>query len=186
MAEHPEARDVVIGAHQLVVDIIEDLLGGDGAAPPITVLVDPEPEDWLRSDRRVGTIVVTTAASGQELLDAVRRGADAVVHPAEAAKELPRAAAVIRAGGAHFTPRQARVLADALRRDTNRRLSRREHEILHHIAAGRSVKQTAKELGITPKTVENLQSRLFRKLEVRNRAQAVARGYQLGLLEPAE
>lgn len=34
---------------------------------------------------------------------------------------------------------------------------------MQHIIAGRSVKQTAKELGITSKTVENLQSRLFRR-----------------------
>ena len=49
-------------------------------------------------------------------------------------------------------------------------------------AAGRSVKQTARHLGIAPKTVENLQSRMFRKLDVRNRAQAVAWAHAAGLL----
>jgi hypothetical protein len=44
------------------------------------------------------------------------------------------------------------------------------------------VKQTARALGISAKTVENLQSRLFRKLDVRNRAQAVSRAHALGML----
>ena len=43
--------------------------------------------------------------------------------------------------------------------------------------------QTARGLGITIKTVENLQSRLFRKLEARNRAQAVAIAHARGLLD---
>ena len=40
-------------------------------------------------------------------------------------------------------------------------LTPREHQILHSIDRGESVKQTARALGISPKTVENLQSRLF-------------------------
>ena len=44
------------------------------------------------------------------------------------------------------------------------------------------MKQTALALGISAKTVENLQGRLFRKLGVRNRAQAVAAVYERSLL----
>lgn len=61
-------------------------------------------------------------------------------------------------------------------------LTRREVDIIASIDRGLAVKQTARELGVTAKTVENLQSRLFRKLQVRNRAQAVARAHALGLL----
>jgi DNA-binding NarL/FixJ family response regulator len=61
-------------------------------------------------------------------------------------------------------------------------LSHREHQILEAIDRGLSIKQTALALGLASKTVENLQSRLFSKLEVRNRAQAVYRAHQLGLL----
>jgi two-component system nitrate/nitrite response regulator NarL len=61
-------------------------------------------------------------------------------------------------------------------------LTRRELDILLSIDRGETVKQTARSLGISAKTVENLQSRLFRKLSVRNRAQAVSRAHALGLL----
>jgi DNA-binding CsgD family transcriptional regulator len=61
-------------------------------------------------------------------------------------------------------------------------LSTREHQILEAIDRGRSIKQTALALGVSPKTVENLQGRLFGKLGARNRAQAVYQAHRLGLL----
>jgi DNA-binding CsgD family transcriptional regulator len=61
-------------------------------------------------------------------------------------------------------------------------LTPREREILASIDRGDSVKQTARSLGIAVKTVESLQGRLFRKLGVRNRAQAVAAAHTRGLL----
>lgn len=85
-------------------------------------------------------------------------------------------------------PHQATVALRALqaRRDAPApvRLTPREQAILASIGQGESVKQTARHLGITAKTVENLQSRLFRKLGVRNRAQAVAAAHRGRLLPP--
>lgn len=61
-------------------------------------------------------------------------------------------------------------------------LTPRELDIICSIDRGLAVKQAARELGVSTKTVENLQSRLFRKLQVRNRAQAVAKAHGLGIL----
>jgi DNA-binding CsgD family transcriptional regulator len=44
------------------------------------------------------------------------------------------------------------------------------------------VKQTAHTLGISVKTVESLQGRMFRKLGIRNRTQALVVAYGLGLV----
>ncbi len=49
-------------------------------------------------------------------------------------------------------------------------------------AQGHSIRETARALGIAPKTVENIQTRLFRKLGVRNRAGALAVASAFGLL----
>jgi DNA-binding NarL/FixJ family response regulator len=64
-------------------------------------------------------------------------------------------------------------------------ISPRERDILYSIARGDSVRETARNLGITSKTVENTQTRLFRKLGVRNRVTALATAHRLGLLSPA-
>ena len=61
-------------------------------------------------------------------------------------------------------------------------LTARESDILQSVARGYSIRQTARALGISPKTVENIQTRLFRKLGVRNRAAALAVADALGLL----
>ena len=54
--------------------------------------------------------------------------------------------------------------------------------MLELIVQGESVKQTARTLGIAVKTVENTQSRLYRRLGVRNRSQAVAVAMRAGLV----
>jgi DNA-binding NarL/FixJ family response regulator len=61
-------------------------------------------------------------------------------------------------------------------------LTARESDILQSVARGYSIRQTARALDISPKTVENTQTRLFRKLGVRNRAEALAVVDALGLL----
>ncbi|HEX4816994.1 MAG TPA: LuxR C-terminal-related transcriptional regulator, partial [Nonomuraea sp.] len=68
------------------------------------------------------------------------------------------------------------------------KLTQREMQILDSIARGHSVRQTAKVLGISVKTVENIQARLFAKLAVRNRAESLAVAYELGLMpgEPVQ
>ena len=64
-------------------------------------------------------------------------------------------------------------------------LTSRESDILRSMARGHSIRQTARALGIAPKTVENVQTRLFRKLGVRNRSGALAVADAFGLL-PAQ
>ena len=63
------------------------------------------------------------------------------------------------------------------------KLTPREHEILNAIAQGESAKQIARRLGISVRTVENLQGNLFRKLRVHRKAAAVIVAHDLGLLE---
>jgi DNA-binding CsgD family transcriptional regulator len=64
-------------------------------------------------------------------------------------------------------------------------LTSRESDILSSMAQGHSIRRTARALGIAPKTVENVQTRLFRKLGVRNRSGALAVADAFGLLPPA-
>lgn len=57
----------------------------------------------------------------------------------------------------------------------NHRVSERESEVLHWVALGKTNPEIGLILGISEFTVKNHLQRLFRKLEVTNRAQAVAR-----------
>ena len=46
------------------------------------------------------------------------------------------------------------------------------------------MQQVGRRLGISPRTVETHVAKLYRKLGVRTRVQAVARAAHLGLIEP--
>jgi two-component system response regulator DesR len=61
------------------------------------------------------------------------------------------------------------------------RLSQRERQILTLLATGATNREIAGELLLAPHTVKEYVSAVYRKLEVRNRAEAVKRASTLGL-----
>jgi LuxR family maltose regulon positive regulatory protein len=61
-------------------------------------------------------------------------------------------------------------------------LSQRELEVLHLIALGKTNQEIAQQLIVAPGTVKAHTSSIYRKLEVTNRTEAVARARQLGIL----
>jgi DNA-binding NarL/FixJ family response regulator len=175
------------------------LTGDDGSAaaagPMVAVLVDPEPDDWQAvGDLGLRAVLVPAEQPEQaDVAEAVIRGVDAVVPAHDVAEHLLPAFAAVREGYLMLGAAQGRSLIDAAftRLSENRslwpvELTPRERDILLSIDLGHSVRQTARQLGISARTVENHQSRLFRKLGVRNRAEALAVAHGLGLIDTAK
>ncbi len=61
-------------------------------------------------------------------------------------------------------------------------LSGRELDVLRELAAGRSNKEIAAHLHVSPNTVKTHVARLFRKLEARRRTEAIRRARELGIV----
>ncbi len=61
-------------------------------------------------------------------------------------------------------------------------ISERELEVLEHLAAGRSNKEIANRLNVSPNTVKTHVARLFEKLAVKRRTEAILRARELGML----
>jgi DNA-binding NarL/FixJ family response regulator len=61
-------------------------------------------------------------------------------------------------------------------------LTEREREVLDLIAAGSTNREIAEQLFLSPDTVKEHASALYRKLHARNRAEAVQRAQRIGLL----
>jgi DNA-binding CsgD family transcriptional regulator len=61
-------------------------------------------------------------------------------------------------------------------------ISPREHEVLCLLAAGRSNKEIAGALNVSPNTVKTHVARLYEKLEAARRTEAVLRARELGLI----
>jgi DNA-binding NarL/FixJ family response regulator len=192
----------LVGAPALVLDVFRQILqdlgvvlieaDDDGTAagsPPadLVVLVEPTSDDWVEARGMNVPMVVVQGERTDDaaVVDSVLAGADAVLHCDAAPEAVLAVMNEVRWGGSVMDPVHMRAVAGLARAAGARPgvdLSRRETEILASIADGKAVKQTARDLGVSPKTIENLQGRLFRKLSARNRAQAVARAHALGLL----
>lgn len=61
-------------------------------------------------------------------------------------------------------------------------ISARELEVLELLAAGRSNKEIANHLGVSPNTVKTHVARLFEKLDVKRRTEAISRARELGMI----
>jgi two-component system response regulator DesR len=67
-------------------------------------------------------------------------------------------------------------------RPAHQRLTAREREVVQLVAAGLTNAEIAAELRLSPNTVKEHASSMFRKLGARNRADAVVRAQRLGVL----
>lgn len=61
-------------------------------------------------------------------------------------------------------------------------ISERELAVLRELAAGRSNKEAAQRLGVSPNTIKTHVARLFEKLGARRRTDAIARARELNLI----
>ncbi|MHB2018800.1 MAG: LuxR C-terminal-related transcriptional regulator [Candidatus Xenobia bacterium] len=126
-------------------------------------------------------LVFTAYADDDRLRVALDAGAQGYLLKGASSEEIGRAIRTVHEGGSYLEPRvAARVLA--LRGHAPTRLSDRERTVLRLVAAGRSNKQIAAELGITERTAKFHVESARNKLGAENRAQAVALATSRGLL----
>lgn len=120
------------------------------------------------------TRVLLISGAGRMSAAAARAaGASGFVSKDSDAGELARAVRRVGLGMTVFAPapEQPAVL-----------LTEREREVLRLIAAGSTNREIAQTLFLSPHTVKEHTSAVYRKLGARNRAEAVQRAQRLGLL----
>jgi two-component system, NarL family, nitrate/nitrite response regulator NarL len=161
--------------------------------PIVAALVDPEAADWaIVEELAVPAILMhSKPLESSELADALANGATSLLLAETIGDRFLSLLCMAGQGYLVVDSLPMRPLIGAVRARWDRRapsagdrpeLTARESDILRFGAQGYSIRQTAHLLGIAPKTVENVQTRLFSKLGVRNRAGAVAVAHAFGLL----
>ncbi|HZI91538.1 MAG TPA: response regulator transcription factor [Thermoleophilaceae bacterium] len=99
-------------------------------------------------------------------------GAAGFVSKDWSAEDITRAVRMVGNGGTVFAPRSDTSAAP---------LTDREREVLGLMASGATNREIAAQLHLSRHTVKEHTSALYRKLDVRNRAEAVQRAERLGL-----
>lgn len=159
--------------------------------PIVSVLVDPTYDDWL-APATLGAhpiVVLSTEPDLPTFIDLLLRGARGMVRGEDVGTDLASVLSGVVRGYLVVDAAQLDNLAGwmavrlAAGSSAVPTLTHREQDILGLLASGHTIRQTAQALGVTAKTVENAQGHLFRKLGARNRAEALALAYRLGMLD---
>jgi DNA-binding NarL/FixJ family response regulator len=131
----------------------------------------------------VAVLVLTMTDDDRTLSRAVRAGAKGYLLKGATKDEILRAVTAVAAGEAIFGPAVARRLLEQLTapREPFPQLTRREREVLGLLANGGSNSGIAHQLGLTLKTVNNLTSSIFTKLQVSGRTEAALLARDQGL-----
>jgi DNA-binding NarL/FixJ family response regulator len=134
----------------------------------------------IAPDARV--LVLTTYDTDRDVLPAIEAGATGYLLKDTPREELLRAVRAAHRGEAVLSPAVAGRLMGQVRGPAQAALSARELEVLRLVAAGSTNRETAQRLFISEATVKTHLLHIYAKLEVRDRASAVAAGFQRGLL----
>lgn len=134
------------------------------------------------------SLVVTVFGDDRHVVDAIAAGATGYLLKDSPHGELVRCIRELREGGSPITPSVARRLLARMRAPAEKPapdaspLSEREAEILKLIAKGLSFADVGAALGISAHTVVTHVKKIYRKLSVHSRGEAVFEATQLGLL----
>ncbi|WP_019930139.1 response regulator transcription factor [Nocardia sp. BMG111209] len=143
-------------------------------------------------DPPVRVLMLTTFDIDDYVYEALRAGASGFLLKDAPAEELVRAVRVVADGQALLAPTVTRRLIDDVTRRRARPVSApaldtltpREREVLELVATGMSNAEIATALFVAEQTVKTHVSKVFSKLNLRDRAQAVVLAYESGLVTP--
>lgn len=132
-------------------------------------------------------IFLTVSNDPDFVAKVMRAGAKGYLLKSSAASELVKAIEVVSGGATYVTPLVAGGMLQSLMRGDDKKkddqLTVRQREILQLLAEGNSMKETAKILHLTPRTVAFHKYRIMDNLGIDNNADLVRYAFRNGIIE---
>ncbi|MFG3042263.1 LuxR C-terminal-related transcriptional regulator [Streptomyces sp. NPDC048330] len=166
----------------------------------IATLADPARSRFKPGSPQLGNaphrvLVMNLTGLDAYALAALRAGARGLVLASDPALDLLAAIKTVALGGAVLPPQHTRILMETVRQHHTRpevppaggssQLTAREQQVLAAIASGWSNADIAVLLSVSLSTVKTHVTRIFRKVGIRKRVEAVALAYESGILTPS-
>jgi DNA-binding NarL/FixJ family response regulator len=128
-------------------------------------------------------VMLTVYDNTEAVFDSLQAGACGYLQKPVKARDLIAAAREVMAGGSPMTAKIARLVVQAFRKPasaavsnaTEAELTSREQAVLDQLVAGFSYKEIGEKLQVSDHTVHFHIRNIYKKLQVRSRAQAVAK-----------
>jgi DNA-binding NarL/FixJ family response regulator len=150
----------------IVLDISMPLMNGLEAARHI-----------LQKDRHVKLVFLTMNEDPDLAAEAFRAGASAYLLKRSAASELSTAIREVVQGRSYVTPLVTRDLVGSLLQQRENKpsqdLTSRQREVLQLLAEGRSMKEVAAVLNVTPRTVAFHKYEMMQQLNIKSSAELI-------------
>lgn len=131
-------------------------------------------------ERRIAALVLSSTSDERTVYEALRVGAVGYLLKPDDIETVAHSLRQVLAGGSPIAPRIARWLVDDLRSRSapaeQEQLSPREREMLELFAKGATYSQVADAMGIGVNTVRTHVRRVYEKLHVCTKTEAVLRG----------
>jgi DNA-binding NarL/FixJ family response regulator len=128
----------------------------------------------------VQIIMLTVYEDTENIFNALTAGANGYMLKRTSTKELLEAITEVHRGGSPMTMHIARKVVQSLQKTAataqpTENLSEREQQVLDLLSQGLMYKEIAEKLGISYETVHTYIRRIYEKLQVRTRTEAVAK-----------
>jgi DNA-binding NarL/FixJ family response regulator len=128
----------------------------------------------------IQVMMLTVYEDTENIFDALAAGASGYMLKRTAGKELIEAIAEVKRGGSPMTTHIARKVVQSFQRSAaataqTESLSEREQQVLDLLSQGLMYKEIADKLSISYETVHTYIRRIYEKLQVRTRTEAVAK-----------
>jgi DNA-binding NarL/FixJ family response regulator len=140
----------------------------------------------LREQDKVKILMLTISKNDQDLIGAISAGADGYLLKNADPSELEKAIHLIHQGFSVLSPQVTKQVLRSVAIERNdepeNELSTREMEVLDCLSRGQTTIQIAEELFISDNTVKTHVRHILEKLDASNRAEAVSKAIQFGLL----
>jgi len=128
----------------------------------------------------IAAVMLTAYEDTENIFNALAAGATGYLLKRAPRAELLDAIREVRRGGSPMTTHIARKVVQSFQKESasvpaGEALSAREQEVLDHLSQGFLYKEIADKMGISYETVHTYIRRIYEKLQVRTRTEAVAK-----------